>query len=328
MTPRPNDPLQFPDRFRDPVTRNYLFVGGAAILVAGAILFLKNGAPTIIATVIALTALITRGQTMLPGLFLIAVSIAAIPLHVVNGAPFSDVPVSHFRILDVLFVAAIVTYFACQFRLFSLTHRGIPSDIPAAFRRKSDATLVRPTALVGTEELGRLFVVIGLAVVVGQLVWLGVAELRIDFRKPFPIVLDDYSQPIWSRAARRSAELWTNRFLLLVGVSAGVLIPVGLVFWYWRLHRLTPAEARSTLLDTEWYESRRELNRQEKWRAWAAAKLRPNEALKPIEMKPPPKKRHLRRGFFEACLITAAMVAAGVVIAILAVVLIGIYLLR
>lgn len=326
MTPRPNDPLRLPDRFRDPATRNYLFVGGAAVLVAGAILFLKNGPPTVIATAIALAALAARGQKLLPALFLVAVSVAVIPSQVIYGAPFSDVPISHFRILDVLFVAAIVTYFACQFRLFSLTHRAVPSDIPTAFRKKSDPTFVRPTSLVSTEELGRLFVVIGIAVIVGQIAWLAIAELRIDFRNSFPLGFDDYSQQVWVRASRRSAELWTNRFLLLIGLTGGVLIPTGLVLWYWRLHRLTPEEARSSLLDTEWYESRRELNRQEKWRAWAAAKLRPNEALKPIESRPPPKKRRPRRGFFEACLITAAMVAAGVVIAILAVVLIVIYL--
>jgi hypothetical protein len=326
MTPRPNDPTRMPNRFQDPVTRNYLFVGGAAILVAGAILFLKNGPPTLIATAIALTALVARGQTMLPGLFLIAASIASVPVGVISGAPFSDVPLSHFRILDILFVAAVVTYFACQFRLFSLTHRGLPSDVPAAFRKKTDPTFVRPTGVVPSEELGRLLFVVGLAVLVGQLAWVVIAELRIDFRRPFPIVFDDYNQQVWLRASRRSAELWTNRFLFLMGLSAGVLIPAGLVMWYWRLHRLTPAEARSTLLDTEWSESRRELNRQEKWRSWGAARLRPGEALKPVESKPPPKKRKPRRGFFEACLITAAMVAAGVVIAILAVVLIVIYL--
>ena len=73
-------------------------------------------------------------------------------------------------------------------------------------------------------------------------------------------------------------------------VLAAVGLTSGLFFWYWRLARLTRDEARMILLDAEWADNRRELNRQEKWRAWAR-----NRKLK-RETRPPPPPAVPRSG--------------------------------
>jgi hypothetical protein len=56
-------------------------------------------------------------------------------------------------------------------------------------------------------------------------------------------------------------------------LAAAFLVQLGfglrLAFWYWHLRTLGPDEAKLILIDTQWSEQRRELNRREKWRAWA-----------------------------------------------------------
>jgi hypothetical protein len=111
-----------------------------------------------------------------------------------------------------------------------------------------------------------------------------------------------------------------TRFLLLAGLVAVVALPTGLTFWYWRLTRLGPAEARMALLDTGWSEARRELNRQEKWRTWGLTRRRPRPAKKPPprpEERPEPTGP--RRSFAEALALTCGMVCAGGFVAFIAV---------
>jgi hypothetical protein len=106
-----------------------------------------------------------------------------------------------------------------------------------------------------------------------------------------------------------------------------VTLPTALAFWYWRLTRLSPGEARMVLLDTGWRESRRELNRQEKWRAWGLARRRPKSARRP---QPPPEERPVRTGprrsFFEALGLTCGMVFLGGIAAFIVVMILVRYL--
>jgi hypothetical protein len=210
------------------------------------------------------------------------------------------IPGSHFQVMDVILVGAVVVYFACQYRLASLTRLAMPFDAPPAQRPKDAQPPRRPAALVADDEMGRLFLVAGLCVLLGQVVWLLVAEFRPALGRIPPVASVGYDH---SDAG--------NRFLMLAGLVAAVGLGAGLTFWYWRLARLSAAEARMVLLDVQWFESRRELNRQEKWRAWGRARSRPRRA-----------KRRKRRSFAEAVALTFIILIVALFIAVLAIVVI------
>ena len=106
--------------------------------------------------------------------------------------------------------------------------------------------------LLDPEELGRMFAGVAACVLVGQVVWLLVSELRLDFRGLPPLRL---ARPAVSVREYVSAEP-LYRFLTLSGVLALSVLPAALAFWYWRLTRLGPGQARMVLLDTAWRESR------------------------------------------------------------------------
>lgn len=298
---------------RDPVARNYLFVGLASLLVAAAALIFRHGhLLAALPVAVAALALLLRSP-VLPGVFLVVLGLAAVPLTTwINGSSISDVPDSHFRVMDLVLVAATLTYFACQYRLLSLTVQGMPPDAPAGQQRKGDKPPKRPGATAPPEEVGRMFAAVAACVLVGQVVWLFVSELRPDFRDVPPLRL---ARPAASLNYRSAEPL--NRFLMLAGLVAVVTLPTGLTFWYWRQSRLSPGEARLVLLDTAWRESRRELNRQEKWRAWGLARRRPRPARRP---PPPPEGRPEptgpRRSFVEALALTCMMVFFGGIAAI------------
>lgn len=308
---------------RDPVARNYLFVGLASLLIAAAALIFRHGHLLAALPVgVAALGLLLRSP-VLPGLFLILLGLAVVPLAVwLNRAGISDVPYSHFRVMDLVLVAATLTYFACQYRLMSLTVQGMPPDAPADLQ-KGDKPPNRPGATAPPEEMGRMFAVVAACVVVGQVVWLLVSELRLDFRDVPPLRL---ARPAVSLMNYRSAEP-LYRFLMLAGLVAIVTLPTALVFWYWRLTRLSPGEARMVLLDAGWRETRRELNRQEKWRAWGLVRRRPKSAKRPPplpEKKPEPTGP--RRSFVEALALTCGMVFFGGIAAFIVVMVLVRYL--
>jgi hypothetical protein len=290
------------NRFRDPAARNYLFVTLAALLIVAATMFVRGGLPAALLPVgVALLGLFTRWPGM-PRVFLVMLCyFIVLPLGfpVLGGEPFgANISGSHFQLLDVILAGAVVVYFICQYRLMSLLQQGMPFDVPQSQRPKDTQPPRRPVRLVAEDEYGRLFLVAGLCVLLGQFVWLIVAELRPTLGRFPPIATVQYG--------RADAG---GRFLMLAGLVAGVGLVVGLIFWYWWLARLSDAEARMILLDVQWNESRRELNRQEKWRAWGRWRARPKQA-----------KRRKRRSFAEAALLTFFILIGALFIAILAIV--------
>jgi hypothetical protein len=292
------------NRFRDPAVRNYLFAALAALLVVAAAMFVRGGPPAALMPVgFALLGLFTR-WTGMPRVFLVVVAyfiILPLGFPVLGGAASgAAIPGSHFQMMDVILAGAVVVYFACQYRLTSLTQQAMPFDVPPAQRAKDAQPPRRPASLVADDEMGRLLLVAGLCVLLGQVVWLVVTEFRPALGRIPPIA-----------AAGRDYSDAGNRFLMLGGLSAVAGLAAGLVFWYWRLARLGAAEARMVLLDVQWFESRRELSRQEKWRAWGRARGRPKRA-----------KRRRRRSFLEAAALTFIILIGALFIAVLAIVVI------
>jgi hypothetical protein len=289
------------NRFRDPAVRNYLFVALAALLIVAAAMFVRGGLPAaLLPVLVALLGLFTRWAGM-PRVFLIMLCyFIVLPLGFPLFTPpsGSDIPSSHFQIMDVILIGAALVYFASQYRLMSLTQQGMPFDTPQAQRPKDAQPPRRPTSIIADDEFGRMFLAAALCVFLGQFVWLLITEFRPAFGRllPFATIGLDRSDA-------------GNRFLLLAGLVAVVGLAAGLTFWYWRLARLSGAEARMILLDVQWSESRRELNRQEKWRAWGRTRGRPKSV-----------KRRKRRGFIEAAARTFVILVGSLIIAILAIV--------
>jgi hypothetical protein len=313
---------------RDPVARNYLFVGLAALLIAAAVLTFRHG--HLLAALpagVAALGLLLRSPVM-PGVFLVVLNLAVVPLTVwLNRSGYSDVPVSHFRVMDMVLVAAALTYFACQYRLLSLTFQGMPPDAPPGLRPKWDKPPKRPGATAPPEELGRMFAGVAACVLVGQVAWLLVSELRLDFRDVPPLRLARPAVSLLRGEYSQSEPLY--RFLMLSGVLALTVLPAALAFWYWRLTRLGPGEARMVLLDTGWRESRRELNRQEKWRAWGLARRRPKPARRPPALpEERPEPTGPRRSFLEALALTCGMVFFGGIAAFVVVIVLMRYMNR
>jgi hypothetical protein len=300
---------------RDPAARNYLFVGLASLLVVAAALFFLHGHPlAALPVAVAALGLLLRSPVM-PCLFLVALAATAVPTWAwMNPKPYSDVPLSHFRLMDLVLVGAALTYFVCQYRLLSLAAQGMPPDTPAGQRRKADKPPRRPGHLVPPEEMGRMFAGIVACVVIGQVAWLLIGELRLDFSAFPPLRLPAPSALLPQSGAHYDRSAWVTRFLLAAGLIAGAVLPAALVFWYWRLTRLGAGEARMVLLDTQWREARRELNRQEKWRAWGLSRRRPKRAAERRKPTGP------RRSFWEALGLTCGMVFVGGIVAVVAVI--------
>jgi hypothetical protein len=310
---------------RDPVARNYLFVGLASLLITSAVLVFRHGhLAAALPVILGGLGLILRSP-VLPGLYLLVLNLSVVPLIVwQNRIVYSDVPISHFRIMDLVLVGATLSYFACQFRLLSLSLLAMPSDAPVGHRMKDDRTPKRPGTTAPPEELGRMFAVIALCVVLGQLVWLVISEFRFDMRYSLPI---RFARPAVSVVRGYSTSEPLYRFLMLAGLVAVVALPTALVFWYWRLTRLSPGEARMVLLDCGWRESRRELNRQEKWRAWGATRRKPRPDLRPrLQLNEKPQPTGPRRSFFEALALTCGMVFFGGIAAFVVVIVLIRYL--
>ena len=59
-----------------------------------------------------------------------------------------------------------------------------------------------------------------------------------------------------------------TRFVVLVGFLFFGTLTARLVFGYWRLRMMGPAEGEMILLDGGWSETSRDRQRIEKWRIW------------------------------------------------------------
>lgn len=252
-----------------PVVRNYQFVGLAALLVVFAVLAMRGDLVVALLPVLVAFLGLFFNAPGLPIVFLfVTVYLLVCPYGLPFGlTPVSDIPDSAFRVSDLVLSAAAGVYFACQFRVLSLTARATPPDTPAADRKTPP--VVRPPGAVDPSEVEGLFATTAGVVVAGQIVWLAVTMLRVDLAA-FPPLQVDPELPFRSRAAA-AADLprWVGRALILSGMVLAVGAVAGFVFWYWRLARLTAAEGAAVLLDTGWRESRRELSRREVWVAWA-----------------------------------------------------------
>jgi hypothetical protein len=258
--------------FNDPAVRNYTI----AALAALAMIFLS----------------LMQQASDLGGLFIVIIGVVGIMVRWLSAAVFVvllvpyfmilptgipgegywkswEIEEGHFRPGDIILVLSVLVYVACHYRIYGLTTQAVAFEGVA--RRKDEPVTRRPPALVAPAELGTLIAVAVAAVVAGQLVWWLVNEVEVDTTEDFPFV---WAESGWSRGKDDRpigpASLPPNltRFMLLVGLAVLAGLIGRLVFGYWRLRTMGPAEGAMILLDGGWDETRRERSRQEKWRIW------------------------------------------------------------
>ncbi len=252
----------------DDAVRNYLFVALSALLVVVLVL-MRNASGNLlvlIGIVPALLGLFLR-WTAMPGVFLLTLTYLQLfpsGLPVQLDAKYVTIAVP-FRMHDFLLLGATVVYFVCQFRLFSLTVQAVPSDRLPIKQKATDRPIRRNTRSVNADELYRLFFVVTACVVVAQAVWLVLTIVVIE-PSVFPPIR--FVSPNSASAEFNTDAGSLNRFLFLVGVVGSSGLAGGFLFWYRGLQRMPVDHARLFLLDTAWRETRSELSRQEKWRAW------------------------------------------------------------
>lgn len=274
---KPSADNPFVEMIRNPAARTYLLVSAGGLVVAAAVLYLFFYSPFGAAVVFIMGAagLALRWTIGPPGV----VVAVAYSLFVPFGLPIdfprtSGVPESYFQFADLLLTAAVLVHLIGAYRFHTVMRAGMPFDAPPPFVKPGAKPTVRPAEPVRDPELWFLFARVGLFVLAGQMLWLFVTKLKVDFRKDVPLRWHNgFLEELGERYEPGDLPNSLSRFLLTASVMLAVSIGLWLVFWYWRLWTMNRDEAKAACLDQEWTTSRREYNRPEKWRGWMKQKM-------------------------------------------------------
>ena len=275
LTPvKPVKPNQYRELITNPAARTYLMVAAGGLLVALLTMFLIGSLiATVTLLVVGLCGLVLRWSAM-PILFVVLICYFS---YAPSGLPYdfgaiSNIPTSNFRFLDVILVGSSLVYLIGQYRLFSIVRSGMPFDANKLFVKPLAKPTVRPADAPQDRELWMLFARVGIFVLGGQLLWYAITNWRIDFERVPPIVFMAPSDG-YGRTDSLFVPDYLSRFLLAIGFFLTVALVSRFIFWYWRLLQLQRDQAQMVLIDTQWSEDRREMNRQEKWRGWQKGKI-------------------------------------------------------
>ncbi|MCZ2341251.1 MAG: hypothetical protein LC104_05570 [Bacteroidales bacterium] len=253
--------------------RCYLFTGLGAQCILAVALAQAGGLPALAPIVIGCLGLLMR-WTATPILFLMLfVFFLAFP----EGLPVwnvrSDIPRSFCRVSDLILVFVTVAYLVCYYRMLGLLHDAMPSSRTSRGSSQDLSPVLRRENHSFESEYIPIAAVLFIVLILVQIAYLMMNHLLIDMRA-FPPVhwVDEF--------ATRHRMSWTPEFpvalhrllVFILGTTIIVSI-VGFSLWYWGLNRLQPQEARMMIRDVSWRESRRELNRQAKWRAWVQRRM-------------------------------------------------------
>lgn len=265
------DPESLRGLFHAAEVRNYLFAGLAALAMIFVVLFGRGadlGGLLILLTGAGGMVLRRAGVPPLVLLLLLYFQVFPYGLPPPDENPFA-IAEGRFGVGDMILAAAVVVYVACHYRVYGLTARAFPAESTTPPRGEQRPPRRTP-ANVRPDEVTRLVVLAVAAAVAGQVVWWGLTTATIDVVANFPLRFD---RPAVGRGQQPGFYgPRTTRVLLLVGLVAGGVMLGRLVFGYWRLRRLSPAEGGLILQEAGWDETRREQVRVAAWRAWGRAR--------------------------------------------------------
>jgi hypothetical protein len=267
----------FAEMIRNPAARTYLFVAaGALVVTCGVLLLLFNSTvAAAVVLILGLGGIALRWVVGPPAVVVTVVYFAFFPIGLPIGlASVNLIPDHYFNFADLLLTAAALVHLIATYRFHSILRAAMPFDAPAMFVKPGAKPTVRPAEPVRDPELWFLFARVGGVVLVGQLFWVVVSRLKLDFRNPFP--LRRHFSQLEEMGYAMDADSVPNglsRFLIAAGGVLGAAFVVWLVYWYWRLHAMNRDEAKAACLDQQWTTNRREYNRPEKWRGWQKQKL-------------------------------------------------------
>lgn len=269
---------QLRELIRNPAARVYLAVAGGALVLLCFIVFQLYFSAVGTAAIFALGLLgLLLKWTAVPVLIVVIIGyITVAPL----GVPIFEamppmVPGSQFAFRDLLLLPTLLTYLLAQFRLFSVLHTAVPFEAAPQFLRKRVKAAVRPPQPITDAELSGLFIRAGVFTLVGQMLWALITWVVVDFREVPPFrVLEEDSTLVFTQQRLQFGMVppQASRCLLAAGLFVVLGLLVRMVFWFWRHATLGREQAKLLLTDLRWAEHRREIDRQESWRAWMVAK--------------------------------------------------------
>ncbi|HXD87853.1 MAG TPA: hypothetical protein VN641_15275 [Urbifossiella sp.] len=248
---------------QDAAVRNYLFAGFAALVMVFLVMFSKNS------DVGGLTLALLGAAGMLfrwpaaPSIFLLLLLWF---LQFPFGLPpaYSDnreLRYGLLRVTDVLLAFSVVVYLASHFRIYGMTTQAMP--VEPQFGSWRPQPIRRPATMSRGNEVVRFLYLAGAAVLAGQFLWLLTTAFEIDVAGDFPLQVAD-EVPRWRRGG--DFALWYARMLVILGLGFFGTLLARLVFGYWRLRRLSAAQGRMMLQESDWTETRRERVRIEVWK--------------------------------------------------------------
>jgi hypothetical protein len=261
--------------FKDPAVRNFVFAGLGALGMIFLILFQQGsdiGGFLIVA--LGVCGIVFRWSAS-PALILVILTYFmvfpfGIPGETLGGS--WEIEEGRFRITDIMLVMSLLVYLSCQFRIYGFVSQAIPFE--GAVRRRDEKPTRRPPALIRSSELGILFGVCIAFTILGQLIWWFANAVEVVPTEDFPLRWVEPDSSGHTSELPGGMNTGTTRFVVLVGILFFGTILARLVFGYWRLRMLNPAEGGMILLDNGWSETRRERQRQEAWRIWGRKRTR------------------------------------------------------
>lgn len=256
--------------FADPAVRNYLFVGLAAVAMVFVVMFQRGSdMGGLMLLVIGGAGLVLRWPAA-PLFFLLVLFwflVFPFGFHAPLENPYELIE-GRFRFDDLMLIMAVTVYLVCHYRIYGLTAQAIPFE--TRFPRKEEKPPRRPAALIQPGEIARVFYLAAAAAIAGQLMWLFASHTEVIVRNGISFRFAE-PRPVGPRT-RTGLSGETTRFILLAGLFFFGTMLARLLFGYWRLRQMGPAEARMILQDASWDETRRERARVENWRAWGHRK--------------------------------------------------------
>ena len=255
--------------FSDPAVRNYVFAAFSALAMIFLCLF-QQGSDLggLLIVVLGAAGIVLRWSPASPLILLVLLYFMIFPFGIPGEAYENrfEIEDGRFRFVDIFLVMSVLVYIASQYRVLGIVSQAVAFE--GMGRRKDETAARRPPALITKLEVGVMLGVAAVVVVVGQLIWWVVTSVELTPTADFPLR--------WVGAGRTTRRFEPpgglpprgTYFVLFVGILLFVTLIGRLIFGYWRLRMMGPAEGAMILLDGGWVETRRERSRQEKWRLW------------------------------------------------------------